>query len=198
MLSVHTLSLYGPIVIIAVAVLWGTARIIYLAHRENVAVLSFLSRKRTPAETILGLIAVVFDGYIILRPFWPELDQMFFAFKSPAPVFGVLFMALGIGLMVISQVDMGKAWRIGVPEELEDSQTLITGGVYQYSRNPIYVAIMMFLIGGTIVTPGPLTIGCVILTFVFIQQIIKREEAFLEQSFESEFKVYCSKVRRWL
>lgn len=198
MISAQSLALYGPIVIIAIAVLWGLARVSYLARRENVAVLSFLTRKKTIAETMLGLIAILFDGYLILRPFWPEADQLVFAFESPVPVFGVLLMAIGIGLMIISQIDMGKSWRIGVPKELEDSQSLITSGVYSYSRNPIYLAIMMFLIGGAVVAPGPFTIGAVLLTYIFVRQIIEREETFLEQHFGDAFKAYRCKVRRWL
>jgi len=198
MIDVQTFSLYGPIAIIALALLWGFGRIAYLAKRENVAVLSFLAREKTLPEKLLGLIAVLFDGYLILRPFWPELDALVGLVQSPVPVFGVLLMALGIGLMVISQIDMGKSWRIGVPSELEESQSLITGGVYRYSRNPIYVAIMMFLLGGAVTAPSLFTGGSVIITFFLIQQIIKREEAFLTDAFGDEFQHYCQHVRRWI
>lgn len=198
MVTSDMLSLYGPPALIAFALAWGLGRIFYLASRENISVLSFLARKKTPDEIGLGIIAVIFDGYLVLRPFVPQLDDLVWALPSPVPVFGVLLMALGIGLMVISQIDMGRAWRIGVPEELEASQSLITGGLYQFSRNPIYVAILMFLIGGAVVAPGPLTIGSVIGTFILLGPIIRREEAFMAAHFGEAYQRYCSSVRRWI
>jgi protein-S-isoprenylcysteine O-methyltransferase Ste14 len=198
MVNAQTLSFYGPIAIIALACLWGVARIVYLSKRENVAVLSFLSRRKTSAEIGLGLIAILLDSYLLLRPFMPELDRYLLAIPSPYPVIGVILMGLGIGLMILSQIDMGKAWRIGVPETLEDSQSLITGGVYQFSRNPIYVAIMMFLVGAAVTVPGPLTIGCVLATFFLMQQIIKHEEAFMQNAFGKAYQQYCTDVRRWM
>ena len=107
-------------------------------------------------------------------------------------------MVLGIGLMIISQLDMGSAWRIGVPEELEASQSLITGGVYGYSRNPIYVAVLIFLAGAAILLPGPLTVGALLGTFLLLRPVISREEAFMTHAFGEDYKHYQKHVRRWI
>lgn len=194
----ETAFLYGPVMIIAAALAWGLGRIFYLSIRNNVSVLSFIGQRKTAAELGLVIIAIILDGYLLVRPFWPDVDQVVWAQASLNPIFGLLVMGLGVGLMIISQIDMGRAWRIGVPEEREESQNLITGGVYQYSRNPIYVAILMFLTGAAILVPGPLTIASVIFTYLLVGQVIRREEAFLETAFGDEFRHYCQHVRRWL
>jgi len=198
MANIQMLTDYGPLVLVAVAACWGMARIIYLSRREQVKVLSFLARKKTAAENGLALIAVTLDAYLLARPFFREIDVWVFAQPSPLPVFGLILMGLGIGLMIISQIDMGRAWRIGVPQTIEASQTLITSGVYAYSRNPIYVGIMMFLLGTAILLPGPLTLGAVIATFILMQKIILHEETFMESAFGDQYQHYCRHVRRWI
>lgn len=189
---------YGPLVIIGAALLWGLGRILYLGYRKEVTVLSFLTRRKTAAEHGLAVIALVLDGYLILRPFVPALDGWVYAQPSAFPVFALIVMALGIGLMVVSQINMGKAWRIGVPSELEGSQSLVTSGVYAFSRNPIYVAILMFLTGAAILHPGPLTVAAVLGTYMLLRPVIKSEEAFMEAAFGDKFRHYKSHVRRWI
>jgi len=198
MLQTDALITYGPLAIITVALMWGIGRILYLSLVEKVTVVSFLARKKTPAEIGLGVIAVILDGYLVFRPFIPTLDTLVFAQTSPLPVFGLILMALAIGLMILCQIDMGKSWRIGIPEEIEESQSLITGGVYGYSRNPIYVAILVFLIGAAVLVPGPLTILSVIGTYLLLGPVVQREETFMEKAFGDEFRHYKKHVRRWI
>lgn len=198
-LDFHTLTFwYGPPLLIALAFLWGFARMAYLKRSANVSVLAVASRKRTPAEVGLGLIAAVFDGYLLARPLWPELDSLLLAQNWAYPNTGVLLMVIGLAIAVVSQIDMGRSWRIGVPQEKEETQQLVTGGFYQFSRNPIYVGIMLFLIGGLVMLPGPFTVACTAATWLLIAIIIRREEEFLEQEFGEAFRTYKSRVRRWL
>ncbi len=100
--------------------------------------------------------------------------------------------------MVICQITMGNAWRIGVPSEKEQSQKLITQGLYSYSRNPIYVGVLLFLAGCFVTVPGPITSSSLLLTWLFLNPIIKREEAFMAASFGKEYEAYCHEVRRWI
>lgn len=192
------IALYGPVALIVLALVWGFARIAYLSRAENVSVLAFMGRRRSGPELVLGAVAIVLDLYLLLRPFMPSLDGYAMAGHTPVGHYGVPIMALGVGIAVLSQMDMGKAWRIGVPGKVEASQHLVTTGLYRFSRNPIYVGIMLFVVGSVVVIPGPVTILSVIITFVFMNKIIEAEEAFLRDSFGAEFNAYCQQTRRWI
>lgn len=196
--SITTINLYGPLVLIGLALVWGFARILYLRRTAGVSVLAVMGRKRSPVETGAGIVAVGLDLYLIARPFWPALDDTLLVQPFAYAHWGVLVMAIGILIAVISQMDMGRSWRIGLPEKLEDDQPLITGGLYQFSRNPIYVGIMLFLLGSVVVAPGPVTIASLVLSWIFISLIIRNEEDFLAREFGEAFETYKARVRRWL
>jgi protein-S-isoprenylcysteine O-methyltransferase Ste14 len=190
------INLYGPALLIILALVWGFARILYLRRRDGVSVLAVLGRRRSLVERLAALVAILLDSYLLARPFVPKLDT--YVQATHYSDWGVLVMALGIGIAVLSQVDMGRSWRIGVPEGPEESQELVTGGLYQFSRNPIYVGIMIFLLGGVILVPGPVTIGSTLATWALVEKIIRDEERFLHAAFGDAYAAYCSRVRRWL
>jgi len=190
------INLYGPPVLIALALVWGFARILFLNRRDGVSVLALLGRKRSPMERGAAVMAVLYDGYLLARAGWPELDTL--VLGQNFSTWGVAVMALGIALAILSQIDMGRSWRIGLPADEGDIKDLVTGGLYQFSRNPIYVGIMLFLLGGVLLVPGPLTVGCTLVTWFFIGGIIRDEEAFLTREFGAAYTAYQKRVRRWL
>jgi protein-S-isoprenylcysteine O-methyltransferase Ste14 len=76
---------------------------------------------------------------------------------------------------------------------------IVTGGVYSFSRNPIYLGFLCLLIG------FPFIFGSfwgLILSPLFIvlmnALVIQPEEAYLEKKFGSVYTSYKSRVRRWL
>jgi protein-S-isoprenylcysteine O-methyltransferase Ste14 len=75
---------------------------------------------------------------------------------------------------------------------------LVTAGPYQYSRNPMYVGLTVAYVGLVVLTniAWPLVflpIVLVALTYL----VIRREERYLSGAFDSEYREYTSRVRRW-
>jgi len=81
----------------------------------------------------------------------------------------------------------------------EPSTTLVKGGPYRFTRNPMYLGMVLILIG-TAIYLGSLTPWFVIPVFFLIIQewFIKHEELFLENIFGKEYQDYKTKVRRWI
>lgn len=192
------IALYGPVALILLMSAWGIGRIFYLSATENISVLTVLRRKKTPTERALAVIALALNGYLLARPFILDLDAWVYTKQSFVPEIGLTIMASGLFIVLLCQFTMGKAWRIGVPVEKEESQTLITTGFYAHSRNPIYVGILIYLFGCVITVPGPFTTLSLIFTAFFVRAIVKSEETFMAASFGKEFQVYCHEVRRWI
>ena len=81
----------------------------------------------------------------------------------------------------------------------EQPQLLVTQGLFAYSRNPMYLGMVIFLIGYAVIL-GSLTPWLVIPVFVWLiqERFIKVEETGLEQAYGDTYRHYQQRVRRWL
>ncbi|TCP62423.1 protein-S-isoprenylcysteine O-methyltransferase Ste14 [Rhodovulum bhavnagarense] len=77
--------------------------------------------------------------------------------------------------------------------------TLVTGGIYRFSRNPIYLADTAILLGLILYWDALLCLPLVPLYMKIIERrFIRREEAVLREHFGVEFEAYAARVRRWI
>ena len=91
---------------------------------------------------------------------------------------------------------MRESWRIGI-DEINKSE-LVTSGLFSYSRNPIFLGIMIANFGLFLIIPNAFTLLIVSLSKVSINTQIRLEEAFLEKSHGTAYINYRKKVRRWI
>jgi len=79
------------------------------------------------------------------------------------------------------------------------TSTLVTSGVYRFTRNPMYLGLMLALAGWGIYLAN---VWSLLLGFAFVPFMnrfqIEPEERALEHTYGEEFRSYCRKVRRWL
>ena len=108
---------------------------------------------------------------------------------------------VGIGIMIvaliwtiIAQNHMKESWRIGIDAEMKTE--LITKGLFGISRNPIFLGMILSLIGLFLLTPNAWTLLFMILGYVLIQIQIRLEEDFLIEQHGSNYLNYKKKVRR--
>jgi protein-S-isoprenylcysteine O-methyltransferase Ste14 len=81
----------------------------------------------------------------------------------------------------------------------ERTTTIVRTGPYRFSRNPIYLAFILFVLELSVwlnnlwqlVTLVP-AIGIIAMV------VITREERFLERNFRDQYSSYKTRVRRWL
>ena len=78
-------------------------------------------------------------------------------------------------------------------------KALVTGGIYKFTRNPIYLGFFLMVIG------FPLSFGSLwgILAVPFYvitmnRLVIEKEETYLEKKFKEQYTSYSSRVRRWI
>ena len=79
------------------------------------------------------------------------------------------------------------------------AKVIVTESVYSYSRNPMYLSMVILLIAFTFLA-NALWIAISIPFFMIIMQkgVIEREEAYLENKFGEEYIRYKNRVRRWI
>mgnify|MGYP001227213303 FL=1 len=85
------------------------------------------------------------------------------------------------------------------PIKIETASSLVVSGIFNYSRNPMYLGMALILLGLSLKFN---LIGGLIFTTLFILFItnfqIKPEEKAMQKIFGEEFLSYKNKVRRWL
>ena len=85
------------------------------------------------------------------------------------------------------------------PNPTTSSKNIIAVGIYNWTRNPMYLGLIFFLFGLGLVLKFEIISAFSLLTFIIFNYfVVKREEEYLERKFEDIYLVYKKKVRRWL
>ena len=81
----------------------------------------------------------------------------------------------------------------------ERTTAIVRTGPYRFSRNPIYLAFVLFLLGLALWLNNLLMlVGLAAFASVISIMVIPREERFLERNFQAQYSEYKATVRRWL
>ena len=84
-------------------------------------------------------------------------------------------------------------------EHRKPTTVLVTGGPFRWSRNPMYVALVLLLLGFAVeYDNGWWVIGALLFAVAVHRFTVLREEAYLEGLFGDEYRRYRQSVRRWL
>ena len=106
-------------------------------------------------------------------------------------------MVLGAtALMLAAQLDLGASWRVGIDEGARPG--LVTGGLYRYSRNPIYVAMLAALLGFALLLPSWISLGLLIGAGLGIRRHVRDEETYLARTYGEEYRRYAARVGRFV
>lgn len=110
---------------------------------------------------------------------------------------GIVLIALGVALGGWCAVLFVRAGT-NVPTH-KPSTTVVTGGPYRLSRNPIYVALTAISAGIALWANSAWMLGLILPTLVIMRiGVIDREERYLEAKFGDDYRSYKARVRRWL
>jgi protein-S-isoprenylcysteine O-methyltransferase Ste14 len=136
------------------------------------------------------LVGVALDWWVMRLPLLP---------LAVAPGWGVgavvVALALALGFWAVATMTRAGS---NVPTN-RPSTTIVHAGPYRFSRNPIYLGMMVALVGLAIAFNSfwPL-ITLVPFALVIRYGVVAREEAYLERKFGDTYRDYRSRVRRWV
>ncbi|MEQ8219619.1 MAG: isoprenylcysteine carboxylmethyltransferase family protein [Arenibacter sp.] len=108
----------------------------------------------------------------------------------------LFFLAVLIGVVTLFQF-LGSKTSID-PLVPSKASKLVTGGLYQYSRNPMYLALLLLLLTWGLYLGNAFNtlLAAGFVYYMNTYQIIPEEEA-LTNMFGKEYQKYCVMVRRW-
>lgn len=85
------------------------------------------------------------------------------------------------------------------PHTPEKTSVIVNSGIYAYSRNPMYLALVLVLLALALYFTNVTCFAVIPLFIWYITRYqIKPEEMILDKLFPTEYQAYCQKVRRWL
>ncbi len=108
---------------------------------------------------------------------------------------------LGAGSLALGGLALGRFGSAGTtPDPLhpDEASTLVTEGVYGYTRNPMYLSILVGLLAVTAGTGRFRTLLALPGMIASLQPQLEAEESALTELFGDEYAAYCARVRRWL
>ena len=82
--------------------------------------------------------------------------------------------------------------------DTEHRTELVQSGVFKISRNPIFVGMMMTLLGLFLVTPNVATLITLLVGVILIGIQVRLEEEYLTRTHGEKYLEYRSSVRRWI
>jgi protein-S-isoprenylcysteine O-methyltransferase Ste14 len=117
----------------------------------------------------------------------------------PAPynLFGIILLLLALLMNIWASNFFKKKYTTIKP--FQESDVLVTQGLFRYSRHPMYLGMVIGLVGLFILL-GSVTPLLVIPVFVWLitNRFIFLEEKVLEEKFGEDYVNYKNKVRRWI
>ena len=87
---------------------------------------------------------------------------------------GLVLLVIAFVWIVIAQYQMSKSWRIGI--NYEEKTDLVSSGVFAYSRNPVFLGVLVSYAGNFLIIPNALTLCVFLVTYFIIQVQVRLEE----------------------
>jgi len=111
---------------------------------------------------------------------------------------GTIAFLIGFVIMLWCIISFAVKGR-GTLSPVDPTKKLVISGLYYFSRNPMYVGVILILIGEAIFFQSAnLRVYLLFVFVVFNIFVIHIEEPRLRKDFGEEYNLYCQKVRRWI
>jgi protein-S-isoprenylcysteine O-methyltransferase Ste14 len=108
---------------------------------------------------------------------------------------GVVCLVVGLWLFYQSHVDLGTNWSVTL--QVREHHQLITHGVYQCIRHPMYSALFLYSLGQVLVLPNWIAGPSYLVTFgILFAFRIRDEERMMLEEFGDEYATYMAKTKR--
>ena len=148
-----------------------------------------MKTKIPPPIIALVMIAIIYLSSLIIEP-------ISFGYQT---LISILVGVIGLACAIPSFRLFAKYKTTISPFTPSETTALVTDGMYRYSRNPMYLGLVLLTIAATIFFGTWLGV-VIVVAFIFLLNFlqIKPEEEALLDIFGEEYVEYQKKVRRWI
>jgi len=140
-----------------------------------------------------GPVMVVVTGFLAGWRVHPSIFRL-----QPLRWIGFALISLAAPVLAESVVRFVRKGK-GTPAPVLPPKHLVVSGAYRYVRNPMYVAIVVALVGEGLALGSALILGYSVVIAVAFDLFIRfYEEPHLRKVFGTEYEEYRRSVRRWI
>jgi protein-S-isoprenylcysteine O-methyltransferase Ste14 len=151
----------------------------------------WLEAKVPPLVVLVACAAIIWG----LRRLFPE-EGIFIPGRRI--VYGTL-LALGVLVGAAGVLQFRRAGTTKNPMTPQAASALVTGGIYRFTRNPMYAGMVLVLLAVVVFFSNPLGLAGVVAFVLWMNAFqIAPEERALEARFGEDFRRYRERVRRWI
>lgn len=153
----------------------------------------YLGKVSTPITSLIFIVAILNlllpNIYHYFVPFtWLELASITNS--------GFILIHLALIWIVIAQLQMDNSWRIGIDDSAKTE--LKTNGLFSISRNPVFLGMLVTLLGIFLIMPNAVTLLTLVTSTLLFQVQVRLEEEHLKKVQGIAYLEYCKKVKRWI
>jgi protein-S-isoprenylcysteine O-methyltransferase Ste14 len=147
---------------------------------------------KIPPPIIAVLVAIAMWGISFITPL----------LKVPTTYRLPLAMAIAVVggvLMVAGNISFRQAKTTVNPMKPESASSLVSSGVYRFTRNPMYLGMLTVLFAWAVFLSSSWSLFGLLAFFLYIDRFqIAPEEKALTRLFGTDYAAYQTKVRRWI
>lgn len=153
--------------------------------------MAFMTREKGPLPPVILLCFIVLQ--VVLHMNVPLATLL----EPPWTWAGIAIILTGIAIIASPALAFKRSETTIIP--FEESSSLVVSGMYNVTRNPMYLG-MVTILTGIAILAGSLSPFLMPALFVPVlnRRVIRHEEIMLEDAFGDEYRSYCQRVRRWL
>lgn len=145
--------------------------------------------------TLIGTALIVL-AFSLYEPLYVLLTPITWLSSTWLIGVGLALLVVALVWVLVAQIQMGDSWRIGIDEQTKSP--LVQHGLFGISRNPIFLGMIVMLVGLLLTAPTAATLAVTLLGTVLIHIQVRLEESFLLDKYGEMYRDYQKRVRRWI
>lgn len=158
---------------------------------------------RIPPVVVMTVAAVLMWLVAVVRPaltiFVIAGKAFTTAFYLARPFVTVVLFAIGLLIALAGVVSFHRAATTVDPMNPRDASSLVTTGIYRFTRNPMYLGMLLILLGWAVWLAHPFSLLMLPLFVAYMNRFqIRPEERVLRAKFGELFDAYARASRRWI
>jgi protein-S-isoprenylcysteine O-methyltransferase Ste14 len=160
--------------------------------------------KNDNAHDYIGFVMKILMLLLSITIFLFALNKTLYYYSTPINYLendtlkniGLVLIHISLVWIAIAQYQMSNSWRIGIDET--NKTELKTKGIFSISRNPIFLGMIISVIGIFLIIPNAITFFLTLTTYFIIQIQVRLEEAFLLKQHGADYANYLKNVKRFI
>jgi protein-S-isoprenylcysteine O-methyltransferase Ste14 len=109
---------------------------------------------------------------------------------------GVLLVLTGLMIFALALWSFADSWRVGIDRATPGA--LVTGGIFAWTRNPIYLALVLIICGTALLQGREIFLFLALALVGLLHFQVRCEEGYLATAYGDAYRRYCTRVGRYV